>query len=916
MTFGQVSDPNDLMKAQDFVHERINSILSDFINRLRPSEISGFAYSLGAGTAFNVSIQTPGRVHSQAGVTYDLGASTTLTIAPADALLPRLDLVVATLDDAVDAAIAPIPFVRLRTSDEFSANVPAYPPTNKTAAVERSWRAVPIIKTGTPATVPTPPTHASNEVPLYLIIVAPGSTSIRDADVLDLRDIVLTLRELNNLVGQDRIDLANLTRRVAQLERLANSPIDLSHIFGEIRTLGDILAALQGQIDSLAQLPEIRYANAKVALTSPASSQVPSTGTVVSTIPTVQMEIGAKVFFGNVEVPILPQMFKDNALNARFAQASGGAARESLTTNLVLANITQIAADGFTDFVQRSAVMPSARSRPATAARDGRYIEVLGGLSVDNTSQLSDWFTYDTQADTLTQRTPSISLPTTGRPCAIPYGDGSNVLFIAGSEADPTPRVFRVNASTALVAELSGTLPTGVCFFGDLISPTHIFLVALRREITGTEADFWEFNTVTNVFTLLGTTGYVPVLEIDYAAGCYYAQDKFVLVASTPGVSSSGATYVFDRTTLQWTKLAVASPYAGTAAVQQPISRFRMANVNGRALLVGSVLTKDSDRTKAKVWELTPASVLGGLLWAGTKWTSWDATFAPVQDPGFCSTIGGVGNLPSGSAFFFAGHGEFSDAKTRIYSSKQGGVIATTFNGVEAITISDASTFAQFILDPHTASWDLKGYLISLVGSWNRSNLLVEASFDSGDTWHEITPETTFLANSDQGSRQVRFTMYNLTTSKPVLAKAIEIFDQNGVELETRTVIHYNAPSIVKALYLNRDGTLILSDVILPSDAKRCLIHKVTPNGSSAPTLKNYINRRGHIKYTGSKGALPATTQFDNEMAVPVKYVDARAYGGDGKLYHLASPTVTFDAVVTAAGVVADGDNWIVELGS
>lgn len=917
VTFGQVSDPRDLMKAQDFVHDRVSGILYDFINRLRPAEVSGFAYSLGAGTAFNISVQTPGRVHSQAGLTYDLESGATLNIAPADATLPRLDLVVATLDDAVDATISPIPFVRLRTSGEFSTGVGPYPPTNKSAATESHWRAVPTIKTGTPASIPTPPTHASNEIPLYLITVAPGATSIRDADVLDLREAVLTLRQLNDLVGQDRVDLANLTRRVAQLERLANSPIDLSQIFGEIRTLGDILGLLQRQIDSLQQLPEIRYANAKVALTNPASSKVPSTGTVISTIPTVQMEIGAKVFFGNVEVPILPQNFRDGSLNARFGQASGGAANETFSTDLVIANVTQIAADGFTDFVQRSAVMPAARSRSAAAARDGRYVEVFGGLAANNTSLLSDWYTYDTVADTLTQRTPSISFPSMERPCAVPYGDGNNVLVIAGSETDSTPRVFKVNATTAVVTELSGTLPTGIQFFGDRISATKIFVVAIRKEITGPETDFWEFNTTTGVFTQLGVTGNVPVLAIDYAAGCYYDQDKFVLVASTPGVSSSGRTYIFDRTTLQWTQLSIASPYAGTPDVQLPIARFRMANVNGRALLIGSVLAKDTDRTKAKVWELTPSAMVGGLLWQSTKWTSWDATFAPVQDPGFCSLIGGLG-FATGGSFFFAGNGEFSDAKTRIYSSKQGGVIATTFNGAEAITIADASTFAQFLLDPHTASWDVAGFLLSLVGSWNSSNLLVEASFDNGGHWHIVKPEETYLpTDSDAtGKRLLRITMYNLKTSKPVLAKAVEIFDQDGVELETRTVIYYNAPTTTKALYLNRDGSIELSDTIEPSTPARCLIHKVTPNGSAAPTLKNYINRRGHIKYSGSKGALPTTVQFDNELAVPVKFVDARAYGGDSMLFFLPSPTVTFDAVVTAASGLADGDVWIVELGS
>lgn len=917
-TYGQVSNPNDLMKAENFVHDRISELAKDFINNHRTCEISGLAYELGGGNAFTIDINTPGRVWTADGISFDLLAGVTLEIDEADETQPRLDLVVAVLDDEVDAATASIPFVRLRTPGEFSSNTPPYPPANLNKPTELHWRAVPQLKTGTPAATPTPPALASNEVPLYLIAVAPGATAIRDADVLDMRETVLTLSKLNEMVGQNKIDLTNLAGRVRTVEKLASQPVDLTHIFGSIKTLGDILGSLQEQINSQRDLPEIRYANPKVPLTDKASSQVPSTGTVISTVPSVEMEIGAKVFFGNKEVPILPQMFKDNALNARFSQAAGGSANEKTETDLILANVTQIAADGYTDFVQRSAIFATSRARPAVAARDERYVEVFGGLASDNSSKLGDWKTYDSLSDTLTSRTPSVTLPVADRPALFSYGNGVHMLLICAGESIATPKIFKIHAVTGNVEELTGTLPEGVQFIGDLISDGKIFMTVIAPDGgDGWASTFWEFDTATDTFEEVGVTGNVPDPVLDYADGCFYERDKFVMVAFTPGVSSSGKTYIFNRPHLEWTELTIEPPYGDDAEKQSPLARFRMANVNGRPLLVGGLLTKDSDAALAKIWELTPSVDLGGIIADRSAWKSWNSTFAPVQDPGFCSLIG-ANDLPSGGAFFFAGHSKYSEAKTRIYSSTQGGLIATTFGGNPAITIADTSTFATFIVDPFTADWDVAGYLLSLVGSWNASNLKAEVSFDNGDHWQEVTPESLlFVTDSDTpGVRLLKITFYNLKSSKPTLSKMVEIYDQDGVDLEERIVIHYIAPGTAKHLYLNRDGSIELVSTLEPSTPDRCLIHTVTPNGGSAPTLKNFVNRRRpHIKYTGTKSGSASSTQFNNELAVPVRFVSAKAIKASGDLYHLADPTVAFgNTAVTVSGVVTNGDGWIVEL--
>lgn len=912
--YGQVSHPDDLMKAQEFGSERISGLLVDFVNNTKNHEITGCTYELGAGNAFNITIKKPGRITTKDGTTYDLLADpdVTLGFAEADDELPRLDLVVGVLEDAVDAAVGLIPFVRLRTEDEVAASAPPYPPQNQNAPRERHWRIVPQIKTGTPAPEPSIPTFATNEVPLYLVAIAPGAAAIRPEDVLDRREVIDTVRTLNEIVADNRIDIARLLDRITAVERIAGQPIDLSHVFGQIRTLGDILADLQRQLDALREVPEIIYPRPKVPLTDKASSQIPSTGILVSSVPTVQMEIGAKVMFGNAEVPLLPQRFKDNTLNARYVKITGGSANVSLSSNMTLEDVTQIAADGFTDFVQTASSFPSNRARPACAARNGQFVEVFAGLASDNFSALSDWYTYDRINDTLTARSPSISLPTTERPAAFSYGDGTHVLLICGTGSDSTPQVFKINCTTGAVTEITSTpLPQGMQFFGDLVSAGKIIVVAVKKTVSGYETKFFEFSTSTNTFAELGVTGSVPDLILDHADACFYEPDKLLLVSFTPGVSSSGKTYMFDRTTLVWTELNIPSPFGGSPAVQLPLSRFRLANVNGRPLLVGGLLTKDTDSSKAKIWELTPKAIEASTIFSQASWRSWDATFAPVQDPGFCSTLGAT-NLPTGLAFFFGGHGKYSDARSRIYASQQGGLIATTLDGDAAITIADTSSYAQFTIDPYTASWDVAAYLMSFAGDWHKGNLKAEVSFDNGAHWHTVTPDETFnVTDSDNpGHRLLRITLYNLKSSKPVLKKLTEVFDQDSADdLESRIVIHYNAPAISKALYLNRDGSVELSSIIEPSNADKCLIHKVTPLTSAAPILKNYINRKGHIKYEGDA----TDPTFNNELAVPVRYVHVIGVTDEGRYYKFAEPVVEFDAEVELTGLLVD-ETWIVEL--
>jgi hypothetical protein len=596
--YGQVSNPDDLMKAQEFVHTRITDLTRDFLNNIRINEVTGFAYELGAGNAFTITIKAPGRVYAQAGQSYELVDDTELTITPADNVNPRLDMVVVVLDDDAQAGLQLIPFVRLRTADEFTAGTPPYPPTNINSPTELINQGVVQLRTGVPAAIPSPPPVASNEVPLYLIAVAPNAAAIRDQDVLDLREVVLTVRKLNELNAQNAIDIASLRSRIEAVEGLIDQPVDLSQIFGELRTLGDILTSLQLQLLAVRDVPEIRYPNPKLALTDPATSQIPASGNTsddFTAVPVVDIEIGGVINFGDRDIVLKPEKFVDQTIRPHFRKVASNPETEQLETPITLGSVTQIAADGRTDFVQKASQFLASRSRPGCAARDSQFIELFGGLADDNNTELSDWLTYDTINDTLTPNTGIIALPAADRPAMMPYGDGVHMLLICGSKSTTTPRCFKLNATSGAWTEILTTKPTGIQFFGDLISAGKIFLVAIRKEISGFETDFWEFDTATDTFTQLGVTGSIPDLTADYAGGCYYQDGQFVLVSFTPGTTSSGQTFIFDRGSSQWTLQSMSGPYGDGADRQSPLARFKMANVSGRPILIGGLLTKETD---------------------------------------------------------------------------------------------------------------------------------------------------------------------------------------------------------------------------------------------------------------------------------------------------------------------------------
>src|SRR5437867_3330164 len=121
--YGQVSSPDDLMKAQGFAHDHVTQVTHDFVNNSRDEEIVGFDYALGSGNTFQITIKRPGRVYTKDGLSYELLADATVTLADPDATHPRVDLIVAKLEDETPAEMDLVPFTRLDVDEQTDINV-------------------------------------------------------------------------------------------------------------------------------------------------------------------------------------------------------------------------------------------------------------------------------------------------------------------------------------------------------------------------------------------------------------------------------------------------------------------------------------------------------------------------------------------------------------------------------------------------------------------------------------------------------------------------------------------------------------------------------------------------------------------------------------------------------------------------
>lgn len=204
--YGQVSDPRDFQKSQDYAHTHIELITRDCLMQgATGALVSGFDFSLNGGLGISVG---PGHVIDRDGYSYETDADpTALTLPAAHPSLPRIDLIVAVLERDVPSKLELRPFVRLRTQQEIESGVPPYAPEQFNQPTELHTRATVAVRQGIADANPTPPIAGANEVPLYTVRVAAGQMTLNNNDVTDVRQ---RIRSLHDAWGQ--------------IQSIANSP--------------------------------------------------------------------------------------------------------------------------------------------------------------------------------------------------------------------------------------------------------------------------------------------------------------------------------------------------------------------------------------------------------------------------------------------------------------------------------------------------------------------------------------------------------------------------------------------------------------------------------------------------------------------------------------------------------------------
>ncbi len=130
-SYGQISSPADIVKAQEYAHAHAEQITLDFLTNAEIPEIVDCDYALTNG--LNIQIDS-GRIYRY-GLQYEV-AGQTVTLSPA-ANQARIDLIIATLSNNVPANLEFLAFQRLRSEQEFINTLPPYPPTQFQRATEK-----------------------------------------------------------------------------------------------------------------------------------------------------------------------------------------------------------------------------------------------------------------------------------------------------------------------------------------------------------------------------------------------------------------------------------------------------------------------------------------------------------------------------------------------------------------------------------------------------------------------------------------------------------------------------------------------------------------------------------------------------------------------------------------------------------
>lgn len=907
-TFGQVLKAADHNNAQTYAHEHIEAIVRDWINGgCQSTLVAGFDLSLLAG--LQVRLLAPGHIITPDGDSYELigDGPCDFTLADADETHPRIDLIVGLKEANVDAVEEFRPFVRLRTLEELEAGVAPYPPAQFEQPTETHTRITLSVKEGVAAADPVAPALAANEIALYSITVKAAATALETDDVSDLRNRIDSLCQLFDRLKQLEDDFNNQSPNA---HRHGAIEVDIGagagvwvgktvQAFINAYSLGD-----EDEIDPLT-MPEVFTPTGKIE----------AVAEVEGSTPVIDIPKETKVIFDKKVVTLEPQIFPSE-LNPRYVNKAVGAGTEAdnNTQALSLAVINSLVTDGGGDWVKQIPVLPSARQTwPAghfAAARDDRYIEVMGGRPSGGIS----WYEFDTLGGTLTQKNFVGAAPNAPVDKIVFITTmGNGFMLVATQKADGGLEWFKVNADDGTSTKLTGggvpVTATPTIVWGELIQAGVIFLM-----ISSTANPYWIYNVAANTWENVATTGQGPKDFEDGVLGlasavmdlCLHTPGKAVVFASHFGPNSNAGnlTFVFEFATLTWTKLNIAP-----ALPLLFFGRLAMTNINGRPQLV---TVSNGNESGSTIYELTPSLT--------PAWRSINSSLPSRVAPSACSLLSG--GLPSGTGYFFGGATKASVLKTDIWKFIAGGVIETLFNGETALTLGPGTTQATFRIPDFALDWEVAKYLTSIGGEIPPGTLKIRVSFD-GVNFLEVLRDKVadVVDSSNPATRILEITMLSAGSAAPKLTKVIEHFEQvGGAAGLTEVVLRIDCPSGGTDLFgwfLSYDGVISYEDRVQTNTPQRAMLMRTQHDGAgNPPILRQYLNRRDvTITYAGGPMAGGVNPTFLNDLAVIPSHITARRLVGSatGAVNQIADPNFVLDSLVTVLGL-SNGDFYEVEV--
>lgn len=794
------------------------------------------------------------------------------------------------------------------------------------------------VASGTAATEPQVPALPSNSAPLYVVTIPAGATVLQPGDVLDVRYNFDRLEELYERVVRIEADVNDL-KRFDHTHRANVIGVDApANVLGP--SVQDVLNKLTAQNDEDPDDPIFRpeVITPGIAPHLATSGKLNSDGTVEGGLPCVQFPVvnNQVSFFGGAVRRLIPSAFpavvESVNINARIldTHASAGVQSKDNVINLNLSAIKVISSDGGGDFLLEPYALAAARLRHffggrLMAARDATKLELMGGGGQTGDSS---WFTIDTVANTVTPRSFTGDVPTFPIIGVFPMGDSTHVLVAElGGAATQNPqggtlRWYKVNCATGASVRYSvapGTtgapidagnsyIPAAVA--GDLIEPNVIQLIVLAKGAYGADssARMWVFHVDTNFFEEITPIGQGPIFGTNGFNDSLIGVDLCMLSPGEALVFQGGRgnttiqprSFRFTYATRTWTPLQISQPTPLPGNSSTVVAEPSIANIGGRVLLVAS---------NAGLWELTPGQT---FLWRALP-TLLTVNNGTRGRAGMAGTL--LGGLPKGKGFLAGGTlGSSNTASAQVWEFAEGGIIETNCSGATGLALGGGTTQATFEVDSIALPWQVAKVLSVPIGNLPTGSIRIAYDFGNGFVDVPRDRVTTISNSAINPTPKVRITLIGTSDVRPCINKLNELYEQVGGPGLVETKLRFNIPTGgVRYLYIDRDGIVTIEATAQKTTPNKALLMVITPNGVSAPTPSDRVNKRWlHRKYTGSKsGGVDPT--FTNDLPFDPSFIKAELVDGSANKKNLADPTVTFNQAVVVTGL-ANGESFIVEL--